>query len=330
MKKYLPDYVDLETIEGKVSKSLINPYYEILTIPTKLFKQKADVYHALTPNVAIYLSLLKNTVTTIHDLADINDRQGMIENRYLKFFFNQAMKSQKLIAVSKLTKQKILENFPLSKDKIVVINEGVENRFKPLKKRKKGFIKIGYLGGFGKRRRIYNLFRLAEILEADYPKFKFKVYLYGKSKFKKEKRIFVNDDGTFSEKNYFVKNNEFLPYSKNIEIKGFVKESVMVKIYNSFDFFFFPSAYEGFSYPILEAQACGIPTFIMSDAKIPEETTKKCIKCDTLDEIAKKIVKLSKNKKAYNKISKECSRYVKKFDWKECIRKTVELYETIH
>lgn len=61
----------------------------------------------------------------------------------------------------------------------------------------------------------------------------------------------------------------------------------MVNFYNSLKYFVSPTSHKGFDMPILEAVACGVPTFIYDDADITGEVAKYAIKLHKLEEIYK-------------------------------------------
>ena len=100
-------------------------------------------------------------------------------------------------------------------------------------------------------------------------------------------------------------------------------------LYNSFDFYLFPSLCEGFGIPILEAQACGVPTLIFKYAEIPEESSKVAIKCESVEDMANKILYLIENREEYIKISREGKKYARQFTWDKFVEKHVEIYESL-
>ena len=61
-----------------------------------------------------------------------------------------------------------------------------------------------------------------------------------------------------------------------IEFMGFAPDDKIVQIYDSFDVFVFPSTYEGFGIPIIEAMSRGLPVIINKEGRIPEEVRKYC------------------------------------------------------
>lgn len=123
--------------------------------------------------------------------------------------------------------------------------------------------------------------------------------------------------------------NEIAKGMKDVEILGHVPDEKVVELYNSFDFFLFPSIYEGFGLPILEAQKCGIPTLVFSWAKIADEAKKKAIECSSVEDMANKIVNLAENKEEYERIRKEGIEYASKFTWKNFVKGYIDIYRSL-
>ena len=112
-----------------------------------------------------------------------------------------------------------------------------------------------------------------------------------------------------------------------IILRGFAPEEDLNQIYNSFDFFIFPTSCEGLGLPAIESAMCGIPIFIYSDAKIPREIKKLCIVCKNSKEMVKKVLKLKQNSKKLREIKKTLLVKSKKFSFKDNTNKLIKLYD---
>jgi glycosyltransferase involved in cell wall biosynthesis len=119
--------------------------------------------------------------------------------------------------------------------------------------------------------------------------------------------------------------------NKNIHLLGFVPAEELVNIYNLADLFVFPSLYEGFGLPILEAAACGIPIVTTRSGSIPEVIGETAVFVDPLDvdSISEGVKKVVKDKALYERLSKEGIERAKKFSWKKTADQTVQVYEEI-
>jgi len=107
----------------------------------------------------------------------------------------------------------------------------------------------------------------------------------------KDKNIKFN---IYGDKEYWYENfDKYAP--ANVKFMGFAPEEKIVEIYDSFDVFVFPSLYEGFGLPILEAQARGLPVIIYKYGKIPKEVRKYCFEAESPEHMAQIIEHLRAN-----------------------------------
>ena len=110
-----------------------------------------------------------------------------------------------------------------------------------------------------------------------------------------------------------------------IRFMGFAPEERLVSIYDSFDAFVHPTLYEGFGFPILEAQARNLPVITLKGARIPEEVKKYCIEVKDEGHMADKLEHLRLN--GYSEKSrKRAAAYARTFTWGRAARGTVGVY----
>ena len=116
--------------------------------------------------------------------------------------------------------------------------------------------------------------------------------------------------------------------NKNIKFMGFAPENKLVNTYDSFDAFVFPSLYEGFGLPILEAQSRSLPVIIYKYGKIPKEVRKYCFEAENPEHMAQIIEDLKEN--GYNeKLKNKATTYARTFTWERCAKETLEAYKVV-
>lgn len=270
--------------------------------------------HFLMPELSFPILLKRKSVVTFHDMIPyiVNERNFMFVT-YFKLMCLVGKKAKKIIAVSESTKNDIVKYLKISKNKIYVIHEGVNHeKFYPRKKRFKENFVIGYLGGLGKRKNVDVILRAAKVLNND-NRFIFKIA------------------GKGPELNSLKELAKKLKL-KNIEFVGFVPEGILNSFYNSLDLFIFPSLYEGFGLPILEAMACGTPVITSNISSMPEICGDAAMYLNNpldAEELSKKIKILMENHKLRKKLSRNGLKRSKWFTWERCAREHMKIYEEV-
>jgi len=216
--------------------------------------------------------------------------------------------SDYMIAISSLVKENAIK-WGYDKDRIFVVNNFIGREFmKEGIKEKKARNKFvaGYLGTFRLRKNVGEAIKAFMLLKGDNYSFE----LWGKRSFEYENLVkqAANDN--------------------RIVFKGPAPEEKIVEIYDSFDVFVFPSLYEGFGMPILEAQARGLPVIIYKYGKIPKEVRRYCFEAESPEHMAQIIEELKEN--GYNeKERKEAMEYARSFTAEKMALETYKVYEKV-
>jgi glycosyltransferase involved in cell wall biosynthesis len=277
--------------------------FDIIHIPTGFF-----ILHNKPKNVKY--------VTTIHDTNPIIVKSKSLKykikdrlwrylafRRGLKFNINTA---DAIIVNSTQTRDEVLHLG--TKKKVYVINLGIDKKFlipkKFEKKRKNKKFYIGYVGSFATNKNVDFILNAANIINDESIEF----HLWGAKTY-----------------NY----NELIKKAgSNIKFMGFAPEKRIVEIYDSFDVFIFPSLYEGFGLPIIEAQARGLPVIIYKYGKIPKEVRKYCFEAEDPEHAAEIIENLKEN--GYNEEErKKAMKYARSFTWEKTARETLKVYNKV-
>lgn len=227
---------------------------------------------------------------------------------WLKLSFKYALKSlfasNYIIAVSTLVKNDAIRLGYDSRN-ISVVNLGIDKRFiSSLPKNKvKSHFTVGYIGSFATNKNITFAVKAFDFIKND----KIILKLYGKEKF--EYRHLVG---------LAFKNRQ-------ISFGGFVPEESLVHTYDNFDAFVYPSLYDGFGIPIIEAQSRGLPVIIYKAGKIAKEVKKYCIEAEDEEHMAQIIQNIKNN--GYNeKTKKKATEYARSFTWEKTADETVKVY----
>lgn len=309
-----------------VKKILVNcPHYSLKEQTTFLFKlkkEKLDLVHFPHFNVPIFYK--KPFTVTIHDLTLTHFPGRKMTKWYHRLAYHLTIKnavknSRKIIAVSNHTKKDLIKNFTVNPKKIEVIYNGISSHFKKISDTKKlattlkkYVITKPFLLYTGVWRNHKNLPRLLHALKILKEKYKLNLNLV----------ITGRSDPHYPEVKNTVKE---LSLNKNVKFPGLVEESELIRLYNAAAIFVFPSLYEGFGLPPLEAMQCGTPVATSNTSSLPEICGKEnAVLFDPYDpeDIAQKIALLYKDKALQQKLVKNAQAHIKKFSWEKSAEKT--------
>lgn len=260
----------------------------------------------------------RKTVAFIHDLTTIlYPDYHLLKNKILYHFrFKNIKKHADVVLTnSKHTKNDIIQHLGISNDRIVVTPFGVDEMFKPTKGSMIEAPYICYLGTIEPRKNLENLFKAFKRLK-DQEAIPHKLVLIGK-------------DGWFYEDIYKVMRE--LNLENDVVRLGFVPDEELPGLLSGAELFVYPSFYEGFGLPVLEAMACGTPVVTSRVSSLPEvggEAVKYC-NPDSYKDIAEKMFEFLKSWTEREKYSKLGLERAKKFTWENCARKHLNVYQSM-
>lgn len=242
-------------------------FFEQYYFPDNLKGENIDVYHIPQNGIGISEYIACKKIVTIHDLIPYVMPET-VGKGYLSKFLRELPRivelSDGIITVSEWSKKDILKFFPMDENKIHVTPLAADKKYKPLdKERCKYELKnkynitkpfILYIGGFSPRK---NVKALLIAFSQIFSKLKdeYELVIVGANK----------DDGS-----YLSKMSSSLDVYSNIIFTGYAPEEDLPILYNGCEVFVYPSLYEGFGLPPLEAMCCGTPVITSNVSSIPE------------------------------------------------------------
>lgn len=313
------------------SNRALNISYKFFNYP-KIDKWLGEVDVFFSPNINLTgLSKKCRKVITFHDLSFIKYPQFYSLKRQLWHSFvnpkKLAREADKIIAISQSTKEDLIELFKIKEEKISVVYSGIGKEFKPIAKddRKIQETKnkynlpdkfILYLGTLEPRKNIAGLMQSFDLLKQ-------------KTKNSDIKLVIAGEKGWLY-KNIFSE-WEKLQYKEDIIFIGFVDVADKPYLYNLAEIFVFPSFYEGFGFPPLEAIACGVPTITSNFSSLPEVVGEGAILVDpyNIDELALIMEEVLADSGLREKLKQRGRAQAAKFSWEKCARETLDNLEHI-
>lgn len=215
-------------------------------------------------------------VVTIHDLSFLryphNFRAG--NRRYLQVFTRLSVqRARRVIAVSESTKRDVVHYYGIPPDRVDVIYHGVDAQFQPLPAADVAAFRAGqglperfllFVGTLEPRKNVAHLLQAYARLPGPRPPL---VLVGGKGWLYDE--IFARV--------------ETLGLAGEVRFAGYVPAGDLPWWYNAAELFVYPSLYEGFGLPVLEAMACGVPVVCSDVSSLPEVAGDAALLVDPLD-----------------------------------------------
>ena len=295
--------------------------------PLELRGFKADILHC--PDYLIPPTLNRNIILTIHDLAFIRYPEFNFDwfiKKYTRVVRKNAHTAKMIIADSLSTRNDVIEFFKINPSKVYVIYLAADRMFKKLSENeidnnvlKKYKINKKYIlsvGTIEPRKNFITLIKAFNLIKKKDASFDYKLVIVGRTGWK-------------SEATYAEKNNS--PYREDILFPGRVSDEDLVQIYNQAELFAYPSLFEGFGLPPLEAMSCGLPV-IASDTSSLKEVIGDAgilVKAGDENELGNKILSIIKNMEIKEKLKEKSLARAGEFSWDKAAQKTIGLYYKI-
>lgn len=287
-----------------------------------LKNEEVDVFFA--PSSYIIPTLLPSsikTILTIHDLVAFlfpnthNKKATIIEKLLLK---KALKKATRVITVSENTKNDLIKKFQYEKSKIDVIYCAGADDFKPLEKStlrpfiketnlpEKFFLAVGTLEP---RKNYPGLIKAFSQLTKTFPD----IHL-----------IIVGQKGWGYEEIFQLVRENYI--HKNVHFLGYLSNKSLVKLYNLAQALVFPSFYEGFGIPPLEAMKCGCPVIASFSSSLPEVVGDSAILVNPEShmEIAGAMIKILTDEDLRESLSNKGIVQAGKFSWETSARQLLQ------
>ncbi|MFZ2538174.1 MAG: glycosyltransferase family 1 protein [Oscillospiraceae bacterium] len=296
----------------------INGYFcEQIILPLKMFINNGICHR--TANLGVPFLCLGRYIVTIHDIIPLIFPKQYLPNKIRRIWFTvrqiwTAKMAKIIIADSMATKNDLVNRLNINENKIKVIYIGIDSIYKPsndlqiqLMKEKYNIITpyILGMGGTEFRKNANGLIDAFKSLKEKYG-IPHKLVIIGKQWNNKD---FSND--------------------KDIIFTGFADTEDLPHLYSEADVFVFPSLYEGFGMPILEAQACGTPVVTSNVSSMPEVAgdSASLVNPNDVNDIANGIYSILSNEKLKEDLIRKGFDNIKRFSWEKSVQELIRIYE---
>lgn len=321
---HLKGLPDTFRVELAPNNAILRILWEQIVLPLRLKREKVDIFHG--PSYAAPLIKTCRQIVTIHDLTfQIVPKQHPLYRRlYLRALTPAVVKAcDRVIVVSESTKRDLLDFIKVEEGKVCVIHLGADKRFAPVTDaqqldgiREKYNLRREFILFVGVIEPRKNLEILVDAYLADSFSDRFDLVLAGSLGWDYSGLIRkIADSGV----------------QNCIRMPGYVADGDLPGLLSLSTIFIYPSLYEGFGLPVLEAMACGTPVISSSVSSLPEVTGDAAILVDPHNLIAltaalRNTLYDGELRRAF--VSRGIER-ARLFTWERTAEKTLELYRMV-
>lgn len=280
---------------------------------------ECDVFWSPHYNVPILPVKAKKKIVTIHDVNHLVFYKNLsfFQKIYARIMLNTAVNNSNIIfTVSEFSKKEILKYLNLKLSKIYVIYPAINLEISNSKNLDNINLSDKYLLYVGNVKPHKNLKNL--------------IFAYKKLKLKNIKLLIVGKkEGLITvDKSLFELIDKDIFLKQNVVFTGYVSDKTLYSLYNNALLFVFPSLYEGFGIPPLEAMACGCPCVVSNVASLPEVCGDAAYYVNPYDvnDIAKGIEKVLTDENLRQDLIRKGFENVKRFSWEKSASKILEVF----
>lgn len=326
---WLKKYPNVKLKKFHFPNKLLNLCFWYLNFP-KIDRMIGGADVVFLPNIIFGSVSAKAKLTaTIHDLSFERFSETFSRKRRLWHIFINSKKicrrAQKIIAVSDSTKNDLQLLYGIEAQKIEVIPSGICENFLPISRNDQRLVatkeKYGlpykfilFLGTIEPRKNITALVRAFD---------SFKGYAAGKNdeNLLRFKLVIAGQSGWLKKKIY--REIERAKHKKDILVINFIPAEDKPYVINLATLFVYPSIFEGFGFPPLEAMRCGVPVITSDNSSLPEVVGSGgiMVNFDKPGEIEKAMREILENPQLHDKIKEAGIKKANEFSWKISARK---------
>ncbi len=296
--------------------------WTITSLSFDLLKNRSvDVF--FTPTHYLPLFAPKKSVVSILDVSyiyfpELFKKKDLIQlKKWTKY---SAKKSRKILTISQSSKNDIIKEYKVSKDKVEVIYPGISrnlsvNNKLSMEDLSKKFGVSGkyilFVGTLQPRKNIKRLIEAFSKIDTDVS-----LIIVGRRGWQYEEILNAPEKYNVKDKVIFLEN---------------VSDEDLPSLYKNAEFFILPSLYEGFGIPVLEAMNYGTPVITSNISSLPEVGGDAALYVDPNDtmDIAEKMKKLLHDDNLRKQLVEKGKKQIEKFSWEKSARQTLAVLEEV-
>lgn len=311
-------------------ENLTKLWFEQISFPRACLSHEVDVAHV--PYFAAPIRSRSRTVVTIHDLIPLilpAYRGSILVRSYTRLVAAGAKRADAVITDSESSRRDITNLLGIPPSRVHVIHLAASRIFNPVRDAQelerirhkyslpKGYIL--YLGGFDQRKNLKTLLR-AYAETGQRSSLRAELVIAG--------ALPERDSPFFPDPRLMV---ERWSLGKRVSFIGWVPEEDKPALYSEAALFVFPSYYEGFGLPPLEAMSCGTAAITSDRGSLPEVVGEGAMLVDpeNVGALARAMTTLLENTARRQELAAEGLKRARLFSWEKTVAETIQVYESL-
>jgi glycosyltransferase involved in cell wall biosynthesis len=300
---------------------------EQIHVPWVLHREKPDVFHA--PHYVLPPATRCRSVVTIHDCIHLMFPQ-YLRNRAAYLYARASMwsaahQAHRILTVSEASKRDIIHFFSVPPEKVVVVYNAIEERFSETpsedaieRVRERYQLNHPFVLYVGNIKPHKNLVRLIEAFAE-----------LRRRGFDELKLLIIGDE--ISKLPALRRAVHSHKLHKHVRFLGYLEDETLASLYRLASVFVFPSLYEGFGLPPLEAMASGTPVVTSNVSSMPEVSGDAAVLVDpyNVDSIVDGIARVLKDPELSAALRRKGIARAREFSWDRSVQRTRQLYQEV-
>lgn len=319
---------DRDDSKPKTLRSRVNTIYRDIfwlnfVLPVQIKQKHVDLLHMPAFYAPVYKT--RPTVITIHDMVwfDHAEYFPIWQRTYMRLFVPITAKNADAVIVdSESTRQDLIKKLQIPARKVHVTHLGVSKHFSVVPDAHVQKNKLKYeldeyiliVGSVEPRKNLRRLLIAFAELRGKYPNV-----------------ILVHVGTSTWQSSDVFQLIEKMELSRSVRFLWNLPQEDLIALYNGALFFVFPSLYEGFGLPVIEAMACGCPVITSNISSLPEvagEAAELINPYDT-NQIREAMEALYQNEEKRQDLVQKGLIHANSFSWERCARETMAVYDEV-
>jgi glycosyltransferase involved in cell wall biosynthesis len=304
----------------------------------EILKGEYDLVHLTNQTLSFLVTQLLPTVVTVHDIIEVLEPQQRLSGMVNKYLYSGIKKANHIITVSKYTAREVKKYYGVAEKKISVSYNGVDDKFNVIDV-------FSATVGYQTLKRELGLSDASKVVlyvGSDHPRKNVvtAVKAFAKARKKEKNLVFikVGKPGIAIEREKLLKEIDRLSVRKFVRFVGHVSNERLNELYNLADMLIYPSRFEGFGLPPLQAMACGTIVITSDVTSLPEvvgdndkfgEQVALVREPSDVNGFADDILKVINDGEPVNSLRRKGVERAKRFDWQKASEDVIDVYARV-